>query len=163
LIARDGVEIYGLLYVPDPQSIQPNQLPPVVFEVHGGPTAQSTPRYNGPIQYLVDRGIAVFQTNVRGSSGFGRTYTTLDDRKKRRDSVRDLVDMLDYLREDGRVDVDRAAVSGGSYGGYMVNAVLALYPGNFQAGVSRYSVADWVTALEVASPSLKAAGSCHAG
>ena len=70
--------------------------------------------------------------------------------------MRDLIDMLDFLREDGRVDVERAAVSGGSYGGYMVNAVLALYPGAFKAGVSRYGVADWVTALEVASPGLKA-------
>ena len=154
--ARDGVTLHGLLYLPNESSLKPGELPPVVFEVHGGPTAQSTPRFNGSIQYLVDRGIAVFQPNVRGSTGFGRTYATLDDREKRTDSVRDLIDMLDFLREDGRVDVERAAVSGGSYGGYMVNAVLALYPGAFKAGVSRYGVADWVTALEVASPGLKA-------
>jgi len=57
---------------------------------------------------------------------------------------------------DGRVDTDRAAVVGGSYGGYAVNAVLSEYPDAFVAGVSLYSVADWVTALEVASPALKA-------
>ena len=57
---------------------------------------------------------------------------------------------------DGRVDADRAAVVGGSYGGYAVNAVLASYPGNFIAGASLFGVADWVTALEVASPGLKA-------
>lgn len=154
--ARDGVQLQGLLYMPDEKSVAQNKLPPIVFEVHGGPTAQATAVYNGPIQYLLDRGIAVFQPNVRGSAGFSRSYTTLDDKEKRGDSVRDLIDMLLYLKEDGKIDTKRAAVAGGSYGGYMVNAVLAEYPEYFKAGVSRYGVADWVTALEVASPALKA-------
>jgi dipeptidyl aminopeptidase/acylaminoacyl peptidase len=64
--------------------------------------------------------------------------------------------MLAYLDTDGRVDANRAAVVGGSYGGYAVNAVLAAFPGHFKAGVSLYGVADWVTGLEVASPALKA-------
>lgn len=152
--ARDGVEIQGLLYMPKTST---GEKPPVVFMVHGGPTAQSRPDYNGPLQYLLGRGIAVFQPNVRGSTGFGRTYTTLDDRENRLESIADLKDMLDYLKTDGRVDTDRAAVTGGSYGGYAVNAVLAEYPEAFKAGVSLYGVADWVTALEVASPALKAA------
>ncbi|WP_298914492.1 S9 family peptidase [uncultured Algimonas sp.] len=150
--ARDGVELQGLLYLPDGVAGQP----PVVFMVHGGPTAQSRPSYNATVQYLLSRGIAVFQPNVRGSTGFGRTYVTLDDQRKRLDSVRDLVDMLDWLDADGRVDTSRAAVQGGSYGGYMVNAVLADYPDAFDAGVALFGVGDWVTALEVASPALKA-------
>ncbi|MEM6627020.1 MAG: S9 family peptidase [Pseudomonadota bacterium] len=154
--ARDGVELQGLLYLPDASSRVDDGPPPVVFFVHGGPTAQSRPSFNGVIQYHVDRGVAVFQSNVRGSTGFGRTYVTLDDQEKRLDSVRDLVDMADFLRADGRVDMDRAAVLGGSYGGYMVNAVLANYPGVFKAGVSLFGVADWITGLEVASPALKA-------
>jgi len=154
--SRDGVMLQGLLYLPDDKSVAQDELPPVIFEVHGGPTAQATASYNGPIQYLLDRGIAVFQPNVRGSAGFSRTYTTLDDRERRRDSVRDLIDMLLYLEKDGKVDTKRAAVAGGSYGGYMVNAVLAEYPESFKAGVSRYGVADWVSALEIASPALKA-------
>jgi dipeptidyl aminopeptidase/acylaminoacyl peptidase len=152
LPARDGVEVQGLLYLPD-GTISP---PPVVFMVHGGPTAQARPFYNSTVQYLLSKGIAVFQSNVRGSTGFGRTYVTLDDKRKRLDSVRDLVDMLDYLEADGRVDTSRAAVMGGSYGGYMVNAVLADYPDAFDAGVSLFGVGDWVTALEIASPALKA-------
>jgi len=154
LTARDGVEVQGLLYLPDDSSA--DGTPPLLVEVHGGPTGQSIANFDPVVQYHVDRGIAVFEPNVRGSTGFGRTYVTLDDRQNRLDSVRDLIDMLEYLREDGRVDVDRAAVSGGSYGGYMVNSVLANFPGHFVAGVSRYGVADWVTALEVASPALKA-------
>ncbi|MGB3457672.1 MAG: S9 family peptidase [Litorimonas sp.] len=150
--AQDGVELQGLLYLPQ----DTDGTPPVVFMVHGGPTAQSRPGYNSTAQYLLSRGIAVFQPNVRGSTGFGRTYVTLDDQRKRLDSVRDLVDMLAWLEEDGRVDTSRAAVMGGSYGGYMVNAVLADYPDAFDAGVSLFGVGDWVTALEVASPALKA-------
>ena len=64
--------------------------------------------------------------------------------------------MLAYLEEDGRVDTKRAAVRGGSYGGYMVNAVLGAYPDAFAAGVSLYGVGDWITGLRVASPALKA-------
>lgn len=154
--ARDGVELQGLLYLPDPGSRMHDGPPPVLFEVHGGPTAQSMAGFDAIVQYHVDRGIAVFEPNVRGSTGFGQIYTTLDDQEKRRDSVRDLIDMANHLRAEGLVDMDRAAVSGGSYGGYMVNAVLALYPDTFAAGVSRYGVADWVTALQVASPGLKA-------
>ncbi|MEQ9316951.1 MAG: S9 family peptidase [Henriciella sp.] len=156
MAARDGVELQGLLYLPDENSRTSDAKPPVLFEVHGGPTAQSIASFNPVIQYHLDRGIAVFQPNVRGSTGFGRTYVTLDDQTNRRDSVRDLIDMLAALEEDGRVDTTRAAVSGGSYGGYMVNAVLALYPEAFIAGVSRYGVGNWVTALQFASPALKA-------
>ena len=154
--ASDGVELQGLLYLPDTTSRQHDEPPPVVFLIHGGPTGQSRPTFNPIVQYHVDRGVAVFQPNVRGSTGFGHTYATLDDREKRLDSVRDLVDMLAFLEADGRVDASRAAVVGGSYGGYMVNSVLANFPGHFVAGVSLYGVADWITALEVASPALKA-------
>ncbi|TRO93718.1 S9 family peptidase [Glycocaulis profundi] len=156
MTARDGVELQGLLYLPREDARTEDGPPPVVFDVHGGPTAQSVVGFEGPAQYLLNRGIAVFKPNVRGSTGFGRTYTTLDDRENRLDSIADLVDMLAFLREDGRVDADRAAVKGGSYGGYAVNAVLATFPGEFVAGASLYGVADWVSALEVASPSLKA-------
>lgn len=154
--AQDGVELQGLLYVPDAASVKGGAKPPVVFQVHGGPTGQSMATFDASAQYYVDRGIAVFKPNVRGSTGFGRTYVTLDDQKKRLDSVRDLVDMLAFLKTDGRVDADRAAVSGGSYGGYMVNAVVGEYPDAFKAGASLFGVGNWVTGLEVASPALKA-------
>jgi dipeptidyl aminopeptidase/acylaminoacyl peptidase len=154
--ARDGVELQGLLYLPPAAARRGEGPPPVVFDVHGGPTAQSRADYRGYVQYFANRGIAVFSPNVRGSTGFGHTYVTLDDRERRLDSIRDLVDMLAFLRADGRVDATRAAVRGGSYGGYAVNAVLAAYPGEFVTGVALYGVADWVTGLEVASPALKA-------
>ncbi|MGY6554921.1 MAG: S9 family peptidase [Wenzhouxiangella sp.] len=154
--ARDGVMLQGLLYLPREDARLDDGPPPVVFDVHGGPTAQSMATFSGATQYLLGRGIAVFRPNIRGSTGFGHTFVTLDDQERRLDSIRDLVDMLEFFREDGRVDASRAIVRGGSYGGYAVNAVLANHPDSFIAGVSLFGVADWVTALQVASPALKA-------
>jgi len=161
--ASDGVELQGLLYLPDADSVKGGGKPPVLFDVHGGPTGQSMANFDGVAQYYADRGIAVFQPNVRGSTGLGRTYTTLDDQKKRLDSVRDLVEMLAFLKADGRVDADRAAVMGGSYGGYMVNAVVGAYPDAFDAGVSLFGVGNWVSALEIASPQLRASDKIEYG
>ncbi len=152
--ARDGVELQGLLYLPDESML--SGKPPVLVSVHGGPTGQSRPTFEPEIQYLVNNGIAVFDVNVRGSTGFGKTYARLDNREKRLDSVRDLVDTVAFLSQDERLNTNRIAVMGGSYGGYMVNAVLGTYPGVFDAGVSRVGVSDWVRALNEASPGLKA-------
>lgn len=152
--ARDGVELQGLMYLPARSDAE--APPPVVVSVHGGPTAQSRPSFVPSTQYLVNQGIAVFAVNVRGSTGFGKTFTRLDNREKRLDSVRDLVDTVTFIARDGRVDTNRIAVMGGSYGGYMVNAVLGSYPGVFDAGVSMVGVSDWVRALQDASPALKA-------
>ncbi|MCK0067943.1 S9 family peptidase [Kordiimonas laminariae] len=149
--ARDGVTVQGLLYLP-----KGVKKPAVVVDVHGGPTAQARPVWLGRTQYLVGKGIAVLDINVRGSTGFGKTYARLDNMEKRRDSVRDLADAIAWMKEDGRVDGDRAAVMGGSYGGYMVNAVMGLYPEAFKAGASFVGVSNWVRALEEASPGLKA-------
>jgi dipeptidyl aminopeptidase/acylaminoacyl peptidase len=151
--ARDGVELQGLLYLPKGAA---DARPPVVVDVHGGPTGQSRPVFEPVSQYLLQQGIAVFAVNVRGSTGFGKTFTRLDNREKRLDSVRDLVDTVAFLGRDGRVDTNRIAVMGGSYGGYMVNAVLGSYPGVFDAGISMVGVSDWVRALQEASPGLKA-------
>ena len=134
----------------------PTTRPPVVVKVHGGPTGQSRPSFQPQVQYLVNNGIAVFDVNVRGSTGFGKTYARLDNQEKRLDSVRDLVDTVAFLSRDERLNTNRVAVMGGSYGGYMVNAVLGSYPGVFDAGASFVGVSDWVRALNDASPALKA-------
>ncbi len=152
--ARDGIELQGFLYLP--KNAAQLDTPPVVVQVHGGPTAQSRPTFRPIEQYLINNGIAVFAVNVRGSTGFGKTYSRLDNQEKRLDSVRDLVDTVAFLSRDDRLDTNRIAVMGGSYGGYMVNAVLGSYPGVFDAGVSAVGVSDWVRALQEAGPSLKA-------
>jgi len=152
--ARDGVELQGFLYVPDASAF--DFKPPVVVDVHGGPTGQSRPSFEAVTQYLLNKGIAVFAVNVRGSTGYGKTYARLDNQEKRLDSVRDLVDTVRFLANDERLNGNRVAVMGGSYGGYMVNAVLGAYPGVFDAGISMVGVSDWVRALNEASPGLKA-------
>jgi dipeptidyl aminopeptidase/acylaminoacyl peptidase len=144
--------LQGLLYLPAGLA----ERPPVVVQVHGGPTGQSRPNFKPIEQYLVNNGIAVFAVNVRGSTGFGKRFTRLDNREKRLDSVRDLVDTVAFLSKDERLDTKRIAVMGGSYGGYMVNAVLGAYPSVFDAGISVVGVSDWVRALDEASPGLKA-------
>jgi len=151
--ARDGVMLHGLLYLPTAGG---DRQPPLLMLVHGGPTAQARPYFNAVTQYLVGRGIAVLDLNFRGSTGYGKTFARLDNQRLRPNAVRDLVDALDFLRADRRVDVDRAAVMGRSYGGYLVNDVMGRYPEAFAAGVSFVGVSDWVRALESAPPALQA-------
>lgn len=151
--ARDGVRLNGLFYA---AKTEDGALPPVVVTVHGGPTAQARPRFSPLIQYLVAHGIAVFDLNFRGSTGFGKTFARLDNQFKRTDAVRDVADAVAWLKTTKRVDTTKAAVMGGSYGGYLTNAVIGMYPDTFVAGVSFVGVSDWVRALETASPQLKA-------
>lgn len=155
--ARDGVTLHGLLYLPREGSRAGLEgEPPVLLAVHGGPTAQARPDFDPVLQYLLARGIAVLDLNYRGSTGYGKTFTRLDDRRQRPDAVTDMAAAMDWLAADGRVDASRAAVMGGSYGGFMTFAALTELPGLFDAGVSIVGVSDWVTALEGASPQLKA-------
>ncbi|MGF1454915.1 MAG: S9 family peptidase [Alphaproteobacteria bacterium] len=153
--ASDGVRLNGLFYAPKKATAGQGK-PPVVVNVHGGPTGQARPRFSAVIQYLVAQGVAVFDLNFRGSTGFGRRFADLDNQFNRTDSVRDVADAIDWLATTGRVDASRAAVMGGSYGGYLTNAVVGMYPDKFVAGVSFVGVSDWVRALETASPALKA-------
>lgn len=150
--ARDGVTLHGLLYLPKNASGKP----PVLLGVHGGPTGQARPTYDEVFQYLLTRGIAVLDLNFRGSTGYGKTFTRLDNQRLRPNAVRDMADALDFLAKDGRVDASRAAVMGGSYGGYMTFAALTAFPDRFRAGVSFVGVSNWITALQGASPELKA-------
>lgn len=137
----DGREIPAFLYMPEVER------PPVVVQVHGGPEGQSQPLFSPITQYFVNRGYAVLTPNVRGSTGYGRTYTHLDDVEKRMDSVADLEAMAQWLREASRVDGTRLAVMGGSYGGFMVLAALTTYPELWAAGVDIVGLANFETFL----------------
>jgi dipeptidyl aminopeptidase/acylaminoacyl peptidase len=138
----DGRQIPAFLYMPEGDS-----RPPVVVYVHGGPESQAQPTFSPVIQYFVNRGYAVLAPNVRGSSGYGRTYTHLDDVEKRMDSVADLKAAADWLKQRPRVDGDRLAVMGGSYGGFMVLAALTTYPEVWAAGVDIVGIANFETFL----------------
>ena len=141
----DGEPITYFLYRP------PVDNPPVVIAVHGGPEAQFAPRYDPFIIRLVADGIAVAAPNVRGSAGWGRRFVSLDDRRLRLNSVRDLTAVHGSLAERG-VNAARVAVIGGSYGGYMTLAALAFYPDLWAAGIATVGISSLVTFLENTSP-----------
>jgi dipeptidyl aminopeptidase/acylaminoacyl peptidase len=124
----------------------------VVVYVHGGPESQSRPIFNAVIQYLVAGGYAVFVPNVRGSTGYGYEYQSLDDVRLRMDSVADLQHAVFYLRDSGIADPRRIAVMGGSYGGFMVLSALTTYPDLWAAGIDIVGIANFVTFLENTGP-----------
>jgi dipeptidyl aminopeptidase/acylaminoacyl peptidase len=150
----DGLTIHGLLYLP--QDLPPGERPPVLLGVHGGPTAQALPTFNAAHQYLLTRGIAVFDLNFRGSTGYGRSFARLNDGRLRENELLDLQAAVDWLIEHPRVDGTRVAIMGGSYGGYLTMAGLTRLPDLFRSGVAFVGVSDWITALEGASPQLQA-------
>jgi dipeptidyl aminopeptidase/acylaminoacyl peptidase len=121
---------------------------PVVVDIHGGPESQRRPSFSGLSQYFLSRGYAMFEPNVRGSTGYGRDYTHLDDIKNRMDSVRDIGAALDWLEAHNAVDSERIVAKGGSYGGFMVLASLTEFPERWAAGVDSVGIANFVTFLE---------------
>ncbi|MDH4045245.1 MAG: S9 family peptidase [Gemmatimonadota bacterium] len=152
--ARDGVTLHGLLYLPP--GLAPGVKPPVLLGVHGGPTAQARPEFDPAVQYLLTRGIAYFDLNFRGSTGYGKQFARLNDGRLRGHEYLDMEDAVRWLGEEGLADASRAAVMGGSYGGYLTMAAMTRLPEVFRSGVAFVGVANWVTALEGASPQLKA-------
>jgi dipeptidyl aminopeptidase/acylaminoacyl peptidase len=145
----DGLEVPAFVYRPDPASRADADRPlPVVVVIHGGPESQYRPTFAPVTQYLVAHGFAVVAPNVRGSTGYGRRYQHLDDVEKRLDSVADLAALHDWLATQDDLDEGRAALYGGSYGGYMTLMGLALQPDRWAAGVDIVGMSDLVTFLE---------------
>ncbi|MFC7139484.1 S9 family peptidase [Halosimplex aquaticum] len=125
---------------------------PVIVDIHGGPESQRRPSFGGLTQYFLSRGYAVFEPNVRGSTGYGREYTHLDDVRKRMDSVADIEAAVEWLTDHEAVDPERVVAMGGSYGGFMVLAALTEYPDLWAAGVDVVGIANFVTFLENTGP-----------
>jgi dipeptidyl aminopeptidase/acylaminoacyl peptidase len=141
----DGLSVPAFFSLPDDAT---EGETPVIVDIHGGPESQRRPSFSAVKQYFLDRGYAYFEPNVRGSSGYGREYTHLDDVEKRMDSVRDIRAGVEWLHDHPAVDPDRIAVMGGSYGGFMVLASMTEYPDLFAAGVDIVGIANFVTFLE---------------
>ncbi len=121
---------------------------PVVVIVHGGPEGQSRPGFSFLIQYLLHHGYAVLVPNVRGSTGYGKRYSHLDDVEKRMDSVADLAHAVYWLRSRPEIDGSRIAVYGGSYGGFMVLSAVTTYPDLWAAAVDIVGISNLATFLE---------------
>ena len=122
---------------------------PVIISIHGGPEGQFQPFFNANIQFnLVELGIAVIAPNVRGSTGYGKTFVTLDNAAKREDSVKDIGALLDWIQTRPELDASRVAVIGGSYGGYMVLASLVHFGERIKAGIDIVGIANFISFLE---------------
>lgn len=136
-----------------PPTASSEKKAPVLISIHGGPESQYRPLFSGITQYHVnEEGIAVIAPNVRGSAGYGKTYLKLDNAELREDSVRDIGALLDWIKTQPELDASRVAVTGGSYGGYMVLASLVNFPDRIKAGIDIVGICDFVTFLERTSP-----------
>jgi dipeptidyl aminopeptidase/acylaminoacyl peptidase len=121
---------------------------PIVIDIHGGPESQAQPYFNPIVQYYVNEmGIAVIEPNVRGSSGYGKSYLQLDNGFKREESVQDIGKLLDWIATQPDLDAKRVAVTGGSYGGYMVLASMTHFNDRLKCAVDIVGISNFVTFL----------------
>lgn len=146
----DDLEIPAILYRPKGASA-PNPAPALVW-VHGGPGGQSRTGYSATLQHLVNHGYAVLAANNRGSSGYGKTFYHMDDRRHGEVDLQDIVYGRHYLASLDWVDEERIGIIGGSYGGYMVGAALAFEPEVFDVGINIFGVMNWVRTLTSIPP-----------
>jgi dipeptidyl aminopeptidase/acylaminoacyl peptidase len=137
----DGVEIPGILYLPHAAS-ETAKVPALVW-VHGGPGGQSRVGYSALIQYLTNHGYAIYAINNRGSGGYGKTFSHMDDRAHGEGDLDDCVAGKDMLAATGVIDPDRIGILGGSYGGYMTLAALTFRPEEFAVGVDLFGISNW--------------------
>ena len=142
----DGLPIPAILYRPTAASAA-NPAPALVW-VHGGPGGQSGRGYSAMIQHLVNHGYAILAANNRGSSGYGKTFFHMDDRRHGEVDLDDIVYGKHYLAGLDWVDGERIGIIGGSYGGFMVGAALAFRSGVFKAGINIFGVMNWVRTME---------------
>jgi dipeptidyl aminopeptidase/acylaminoacyl peptidase len=142
----DGREISGLI----------NRAPakftgkrPVLINIHGGPEAQARISFQGRWNYFMNElGVTMIQPNVRGSSGFGKTFLTLDNGMKREDSVKDIGALFDWIATQPDLDASKVIVMGGSYGGYMSLAVSTNYADRIAGAIDVVGISNFVTFLE---------------
>src|SRR5687767_1324664 len=142
----DGREISGFLYRPPAKFRGPR---PVIVNIHGGPEGQSRPRFIGRWNYfLMEQGAAIIFPNVRGSTGYGKTFVTLDNGMKRLESVRDIGALLDWIAAEPSLNESKVMVTGGSYGGYMTLAVATDYDAKICCSVDVVGISNLATFLK---------------
>ncbi len=125
---------------------------PVLIDIHGGPEGQAVPTYNPFTQFLVrEMGFVVITPNVRGSSGYGKSFLNLDNGEDREDSVKDIGALLVWIGAQRDLDAKRVFVSGGSYGGYMSLASLVHFSDRLRGGIDVVGISNFVTFLESTS------------
>jgi dipeptidyl aminopeptidase/acylaminoacyl peptidase len=119
---------------------------PVILSIHGGPEGQARPGFSATYQYWANElGAAVIVPNVRGSTGYGKTYVGLDNGMKRHDSVKDIGALLDWIGAQPDLDASKVVVTGGSYGGYMTLAAFADYNDRLAGAIDTVGISNWLT------------------
>ena len=146
----DGRDIPAWLYRPKRRG-----RTPVVVSIHGGPESQERPVYQPLYQYLVSRGIAVLATNIRGSSGYGKTYQKLIHHDWGGGDVRDWDHAVKWLHEQDWVNLERIAVWGGSYGGFAVLSCVTRLPDYWRCAVDIFGPSNLVTFVRAVPPTWK--------
>jgi prolyl oligopeptidase PreP (S9A serine peptidase family) len=143
----DGLTISGLKVAPPAGKFTGKR--PVVIDIHGGPEGQSRVGFMGRFNYLInDLGITIISPNVRGSTGYGKTFLSLDNGYKREDSVKDIGALLDWIATQPDLDASKVVVFGGSYGGYMSLASAVAYNDRLAGAVDVVGISNFVTFLE---------------
>jgi dipeptidyl aminopeptidase/acylaminoacyl peptidase len=143
----DGRQLPAFVYRP-PTARFPGPRP-VLIEIHGGPEAQFRPGFMGRLNYLINElGLVLIMPNVRGSSGYGKTYIKLDNGMLRDGAVKDIGALLDWIAQQKDLDKGKVAVSGGSYGGFMSLAVQTTYNDRIKAGIDVVGISNFVTFLK---------------
>lgn len=138
------MDISAFKYIPEGEGPHP-----VIIQIHGGPEGQSRPGFSSTYQYWASElGVAVLVPNVRGSSGYGKTYVSMDNGLNRKRSVEDIGALLDWIETQPNLDKDRVIVYGGSYGGYMVLASMIDYGDRLAGGVNIVGISDFKTFLQ---------------
>lgn len=147
LNSPDGVAISAFVYYPDASKFPGKR--PALISIHGGPESQALPTFMGRLNYLVNEmGIALVVPNVRGSAGYGKTFLELDNGVKREDSVKDIGTVIRWIQRSSRLDGDRIAVMGGSYGGYMTLASMVNFSEQLRCGIDIVGISDFITFLQ---------------
>ena len=142
----DGREVSGFLYAPPARFTGPR---PVLVILHGGPALQAKPGFIGRSNYLVSElGVALLYPNVRGSSGFGKSFAAADDGRRREDAVRDVGALLEWIAARKELDAKRVVLAGASYGGYLSLAASAAYADRVAGTIAEMGISNFVTFLE---------------
>jgi dipeptidyl aminopeptidase/acylaminoacyl peptidase len=142
----DDRMISGFLYMPPERFSGPR---PVIINIHGGPEGQAQPSFLGRTNYYLNElGVAFIYPNVRGSSGYGKTFLQLDNGFLREDTYKDIGALLDWIKTQPRLDANRIVVTGGSYGGHMAFAVATRYNDRIRATLPVVGISNLVSFLE---------------
>lgn len=149
---HDGRTIFAYLTLPP----SPSATTPVLLSIHGGPASQHSPYYNPLHEYLArERGVAVLAPNIRGSSGYGKFFQSLDDKALRENATKDIGSLLDWIDRQPNLDGGKVAIEGSSYGGFVTLLALASYPDRLRAGINTVGLSDLETMSRTTAPHMR--------